>query len=110
MPYLFLAIAIAAEVAATSALKASEEFSRLGPSVVVVVGYGIAFYFLTLVLRTVPLGIAYALWSGLGMVLVAVIGIVIYRQVPDWPAVLGMALIITGVMVINLYSDTAGHT
>ena len=72
MTYLFLAIAIIAEVAATSALKASEEFTRLVPSIIVIVGYGIAFYLLTLVLRVIPIGITYAVWSGVGIVLVAI--------------------------------------
>ena len=109
MTYLYLAIAIIAEVAATSALKASEEFTRLYPSLVVVIGYMIAFYFLTLALRVIPVGIAYAIWSGVGVVLVALAGMLFYRQIPDWPAVLGMTMIIGGVVVIHLYSKTISH-
>lgn len=109
MAYLYLTIAIVAEVAATSALKASEEFTRLIPSLVVVVGYGVAFYFMTLVIRTIPVGITYALWSGLGIVLVSIAAAVLYRQIPDGPAMIGMGLIIAGVVVIHVFSTTAGH-
>ncbi len=109
MVWLYLAIAIVAEVAATSALKASEEFTRLVPSLVVVVGYGVAFYFLALVLRTVPVGITYAVWAGLGIVLVALVGAVLYKQTPDLPAVIGMGLIVLGVVVINVFSKTVSH-
>jgi len=107
--YLHLAIAIVAEVIATSALKASEGFSRLGPSLVVVAGYGTAFYFLSLTLRTIPVGIAYAIWSGAGIVLIAAAGWVFYRQALDLPAIIGLALIIAGALVVNLFSKTAGH-
>lgn len=106
MAYVYLALAIVAEVAATSALKASEEFTRLVPSTIVVVGYGVAFYFMTLVLRTIPVGITYAVWSGVGIVLVAIIGAILYEQVPDAAAILGMALIISGVVVIHVFSKT----
>ena len=109
MTYFYLAIAIIAEVAATSALKASEEFTNLVPSIIVVIGYGIAFYFMTLVLRVIPVGITYAIWSGLGIVLVTVVGIFLYRQMPDVPALIGMGLIVAGVVVINVFSKTAGH-
>jgi len=109
MPYLYLLIAIVAEVIATSALKASAQFSRPLPSLIVAAGYLCAFYFLALVLNTIPVGIAYAIWSGLGIVLVAVAAAFLYRQVPDWPAVLGMAMIIGGVVVINLFSKTVSH-
>lgn len=107
--HLHLAIAIVAEVAATSALKASEEFARWLPSLIVVVGYGIAFYFLTLALRSIPVGIAYAVWSGLGIVLVTLVGILLYKQVPEVPALLGIALIVAGVVVINVFSKAAAH-
>jgi small multidrug resistance pump len=106
MAYLYLTIAIIAEVTATSALKASAEFTKLVPSIIVVVGYGMAFYFLTLVLRTIPIGITYAVWSGLGIVLVAFIGAILYKQIPDIPAIIGMGLIVAGVIVIHLYSKT----
>ena len=109
MNYVYLAIAIIAEVIGTSALKASAQFSRLVPSLVVVAGYVCAFYFLTRVLNSIPLGLAYAIWSGLGIVLVAIVAALFYRQVPDWPAILGMAMIIGGVVVINLFSETVSH-
>lgn len=109
MNYLWLSIAIVAEVIATSALKASESFTRLWPSLVVVVGYAVAFLCLSLTLRTIPVGIAYAIWSGVGIVLVAAIGWVFYRQVLDLPAIIGLALIIAGVLVVNLFSKTVGH-
>lgn len=109
MSYVFLAFAIIAEVIATSALKASENFTRPLPTGVVIIGYAIAFYLLTHVLKTIPVGITYAIWSGLGIVLVSIAGIFIYKQVPDLPALFGMFLIVAGVAVINLFSKTAGH-
>jgi len=109
MGYLYLAIAIITEVAATSALKASQEFTKLVPSLIVVIGYGVAFYLLTLVLRTIPVGIAYALWAGLGIVLVVIIGAILYKQIPDFPAAIGIGLIVAGVVVINVFSKTAAH-
>ena len=107
--WLFLGIAIVAEVTATSALKASEGFSRLWPSAVVVLGYGVAFYCLSLTLRTVPVGVAYALWSWLGIVLISAVGWVLYQQRLDAAALLGMALIMAGVVVIQLFSKTTAH-
>ena len=109
MGYLYLSIAIVAEVIATSALKSSEEFTRLGPSILVVVGYGAAFYFLSLVLKTIPIGVAYAIWAGMGITLIAIVGVVAFKQVPDLPAIIGMALIVAGVLVINIFSTTVGH-
>ena len=109
MGYLYLGIAVAAEVIATSALKASDGFTRLLPSLVVVVGYGIAFYFLSLVLKTVPVGVAYAIWSGAGIVLIGLIGWLVLKQPLDLPAMLGMGLIVAGVAVIQLFSRTAAH-
>ncbi|MCE8026306.1 multidrug efflux SMR transporter [Halomonas sp. MCCC 1A11058] len=109
MAFVYLALAIVAEVVATSALKATHGFTRLVPSLVVVVGYAIAFYMLSLVLRTIPVGIAYAIWAGLGIVLVALVGIVVYGQRPDLPAVLGIALIVAGVVVIQLFSRMSAH-
>ena len=106
MVYLYLAVAIVSEVIATTALQASNGFSRPGPSAVTVVGYGLAFYLLSLTLRTMPVGVVYAIWSGAGIVLVAVAAWVLYRQTLDWPAVLGMALIVAGILVINLFSST----
>lgn len=107
--WLYLFIAIVAEVIATSALKSSEGFTRLIPSTVVVLGYGAAFYFLSLVLKTVPVGIAYAVWSGLGIVLVAAIAWIIHGQRLDAWAFVGMGLIISGVAVLNLLSKTSAH-
>jgi small multidrug resistance pump len=107
--YIYLTIAIIAEVAATSALKASEEFTRWIPTLIVIVGYGIAFYCLTLVLRTISVGTAYALWAGLGVVLVSFVSAILFRQTPDLPAVIGMLLIVAGVVVIHLFSKTVAH-
>lgn len=109
MAYIYLAIAIVTEVAATSALKASEEFTKLIPSLIVIVGYGVAFYLLTLVLRTIPVGITYAVWAGFGIVLVALVGAILYKQIPDIPAVIGMGLIVAGVVIINVFSKTISH-
>lgn len=104
-----LGLAIVAEVIATSALKASEGFTRPGPSAIVVLGYGLAFYCLSLTLKTVPVGVAYAVWSGLGIVLITVAGYVLYRQRIDAAALIGMALIVAGVAVIQLFSKTTTH-
>ncbi|MEW6255207.1 MAG: multidrug efflux SMR transporter [Pseudomonadota bacterium] len=109
MTYLYLLIAIVAEVIATSALKAAEGFTRLVPSLIVAVGYGVAFYCLSLVLRTMPVGIAYAIWSGVGIVLVAAIGAVLYGQKLDLAAMIGLGLIIAGVLVVNLLSKSVSH-
>ena len=109
MSYLWLTIAIVAEVIATTALKASAEFTRLIPSLIVVVGYAIAFYCLSIVLKTIPVGIAYAIWSGLGIVLITGLGYLLYQQTLDLPALVGMGLIIAGVGVINLFSSSVVH-
>ena len=106
MTYLYLFMAILAEVIATSALKSAEGFTRLSPSLVVVVGYGIAFYLLSLVLRDMTVGITYAIWSGVGIILVALVGVVVFREIPDTPAIIGMGLIIAGVAVIHTLSNT----
>ena len=106
MPYIFLAFAILSEVVATTALKASAEFTKPVPSVIVVVGYAISFYLLTLVLRSLPVGVTYAIWAGMGIFLIAVIGAVYYREIPDLPAVVGMVLIIVGVVVLQGFSKT----
>lgn len=106
MAYVYLAAAILAEVVATSALKASAEFTRLVPSLVVVAGYSAAFYLLSLVLRTMNVGTAYALWCGLGIVLVTAAGAVLYDEVPDLAAVVGSALIILGAVIIVQFSGT----
>lgn len=104
--WLFLTIAIISEVIATSALKACDGFTKLGASIIVVIGYVVAFYFLSLALKVIPVGIAYAIWSGLGIILVSLIALVIYGQKLDFPAMVGMGLIIAGVMVINLLSKS----
>jgi small multidrug resistance pump len=106
---LILGAAIVSEVIATSALKASDGFTRLWPSVVTAIGYLISFYLLSLALKTMSVGVAYAIWSGLGIVLIACIGWAVFGQKLDLPALLGMALIIAGVVVINLFSKTTGH-
>ena len=107
--HLFLLGAIVAEVVATSALKASEGFTRWGPTALVVVGYALAFWLLSLTLRTIPVGIAYATWSGLGIVLIAAVGWVAFGQKLDLWAMLGMALIVAGVLIMNLLSTSAAH-
>ena len=109
MGYTYLIIAIIAEVIATGALKSSEGFTKLAPSIVVVVGYSVAFYFLSLVLKTIPVGIAYAIWSGLGVVLISIVAVFVFKQKLDLAAVIGILLIISGVMVINLFSNSSGH-
>jgi small multidrug resistance pump len=106
MGYGYLAIAIIAEVVATSALKASNQFTNPGPSIIVVAGYGAAFYFLSLVLKSIPVGIAYAVWSGVGVALIAVAGAVLYKQIPDVPAIVGTVFIVVGVLIINIFSKT----
>lgn len=109
MTYLYLLLAVIAEVVATTALKSAEGFTRLIPSMVVVVGYGLSFYFLSMILQTLPLGVTYAVWSGLGIVLVTIAAVFLYKQTPDAAAIIGMALIIAGVAVIQIFSDTTGH-
>jgi small multidrug resistance pump len=106
MAYIYLGLAILTEVAATSALKASHHFTKLIPSLIVIIGYGASFYLLTLVLRTIPVGLTYAIWSGLGIVLVTLLGAFLYRQTPDGPALVGMGLIVAGVVIIRLFSKT----
>lgn len=109
MVYVFLGLAIVFEVVATSFLKLSEGFTNLWPSVVVVVGYGLAFFFLGLTLKYLPIGITYAIWAGLGIILLAIIGMVFFKQIPDLAAWIGMGLIMAGVIVIQLFSKTASH-
>lgn len=109
MNWLYLALAILAEVIATSFLKASAGFSRLWPSLAVVAGYGLAFFLLSLTLRSIPVGIAYAVWSGVGIVLISLVGWLALGQKLDPPALLGIGLILAGVLVLNLFSKTAAH-
>lgn len=107
MSYFYLAIAIVAEVIGTSALKATEGFTRAAPTVIVVIGYGIAFYFLSLALRHIPVGVAYAIWSGAGIALITLIGWLVFRQALDAAALAGILLIVLGVIVIRVFSRAA---
>lgn len=109
MGYWFLAIAISAEVIATLALKASAGFSHPVASSICVIGYAVSFYFLALVLKSIPIGIAYAIWAGMGIVLITTISAIIYKQIPDLAAIIGMLFILTGVIVINVLSKTVSH-
>jgi len=106
--WLILGIAIVAETIATSALKSSEGFSRFWPSAIVVAGYGIAFYCLSLTLRVIPMGVTYAVWSGIGIALITLVGWLVYGQKLDAPALIGIALIIAGVIIMNVFSKS-GH-
>ena len=110
MPHwLYLSIAILAEVVGTSFLKSAEGFTRIGPSLAVAVSYVIAFFFLGLALKTLPVGIAYAIWAGVGIALIALAGYAFFGQALDAPAIVGMALIVAGVVVINVFSKTTGN-
>ncbi len=104
--WIFLSIAIVSEVIATSCLKASEGFTRLWPSLVVIAGYVLAFYLLSLTLKTIPVGVAYAIWSGAGLVLIALSGWFFFGQSLDIPAMVGLILIVAGIVVINMFSHT----
>jgi small multidrug resistance pump len=108
--WFYLAIAIAAEVVGTSFLKSAEGFTRLVPSVAVVISYVVAFFFLGLALKTLPVGVAYAIWAGVGVALIALVGYAFFGQALDAPAVAGLILIVAGVAVINLFSKTVGNT
>ena len=107
--YVYLVIAVAAETIGTTALQASNQFTRLGPTVLVVIAYAIAFFFLGIALKYIPVGIAYALWSGLGIVLIAIIGFAVFGQVLDFAAILGLGMIIAGIVVIQVFSNAATH-
>nr|WP_259112630.1 SMR family transporter [Chryseobacterium sp. JUb7] len=107
--YIYLVLAIVFEIIATTFLKKSEQFTRIIPSVITVVGYIATFYLLSLTLRQVPIGIAYAIWSGVGIVFITIIGMVAFKQVPDMPAIIGIVLIVLGVIVINLFSKMGSH-
>ncbi|MCO5066038.1 MAG: multidrug efflux SMR transporter [Rhizobiaceae bacterium] len=107
--YMWLIVAIGLEVIGTSALKETQGFTRLWPSILTLVTYGFAFYFLSLTLRTLPMGVVYAVWSGAGIVCIATIGWVVFRQALDMPALIGIALIIAGVAIINLFSKSVAH-
>ncbi|MBT8080568.1 MAG: multidrug efflux SMR transporter [Gammaproteobacteria bacterium] len=107
--YVFLAAAIVAEVIGTTALKASEQLTRPVPTIITIAGIGLAFFLLSYAIRVIPIGIAYAVWSGAGIILITLSAAVVYRQIPDVAAVLGIAMIIGGVLVIHLYSKSFGH-
>ncbi len=107
--YLFLIVAVLAETIGTSSIQASHQFTRLWPSVLAMVSFAFAFYFLSLTLKVLPVGIMYAMWSGLGIIFIAIIGWVYFGQKLDLAAVLGMSLILAGIVVINLFSSTATH-
>ena len=106
---IYLGIAIVGEVIATSFLRASAGFTQLGPTLVVIVGYGFTFYFFSLALQSIPVGIGYAIWSGAGIVLISLIAYFVHGQTLDLPALVGMALILAGVLVINIFSKSTGH-
>ena len=107
--YLYLSIAIVMEVIATSSMKALDGFNKPLPLVLVVVGYAVSLFLLSIVVKTVPVGVAYAIWSGLGIVLVSIVALIIYQQQLDLPAIIGMSLIVAGVVVMQLFSKTTGH-
>ncbi len=109
MHYILLFFAVVAETIATTALQASHQFTRLGPSVLVVIGYAISFLLLSFTLRYMPVGVVYAIWSGLGIVLIALIGFLVFGQRLDAPAMIGLALIVAGIVVIQVFSSTATH-
>lgn len=109
MKWIFLIIAIIAEVIATTALKYSEGFTKLIPSLIVATGYIVAFYFLSLTLKDISVGVAYAIWSGVGTVLIALVAFFVFNQKLDWPAIIGLLLIVCGVIVINVFSKSVSH-
>lgn len=109
MPYLFLFLAIVSEVIGTTALTVSNQFSKLVPSLITVAGYGLAFYFFSFSLKAIPVGVAYAIWGGVGIVLVTLIGFFYFKQRLDVPALAGIALIVAGVLVMQLFSKTVSH-
>jgi small multidrug resistance pump len=107
--FITLFVAVLFETIGTTALQASAQFTKLGPSIIVVVSYALAFYLLALTLKHMPVGVMYAIWSGSGIVLIAIIGWVVFRQALDWPAIVGMAMILGGIVIIQLFSKTAVH-
>lgn len=109
MSWFYLSIAIFAEIIATTALKKAEGFSQLAPSLVTVVGYVIAFFFLSLSLRSIPVGVAYAIWSGVGIVAISIIGFILFKQRLDMAALIGIGFIIVGVLILNVFSKSAGN-
>ncbi|WP_372615099.1 DMT family transporter [Aquicoccus sp.] len=109
LAYIYLVIAILTETIGTTALQASQQFSRLAPSIIVVLAYGTSFWFMALALKFMPVGLVYAIWSGLGIVFIAMIGFVVFQQRLDLPAVLGIGMIVAGIVVIQLFSNTNTH-
>ncbi len=109
MHYLYLMAAVLAETIGTTALQASQQFTRLVPSVIVVIAYAVSFFLMSLTLKLMPVGIVYAIWSGLGIVLIAAIGFLVFGQRIDLPAIAGMAMIIGGILIIHLFSTSSGH-
>ncbi|CAA7387174.1 DMT family transporter [Chryseobacterium fistulae] len=107
--YIYLIIAITLEIISTTFLKKSEQFTKLIPSVITIIGYMATFYFLSLTLRQIPVGIAYAIWSGVGIIFITIIGAVVFKQIPDLPALIGILLILIGVVIINLFSKMGTH-
>lgn len=109
MHYIILFFAIVTETIGTTALQASNQFSKLWPSVIVVVAYSASFYLMALALKVIPVGIAYAIWSGVGILMIAIIGFAVFGQKLDLPAILGMGLILVGILLIHLFSATSTH-
>jgi small multidrug resistance pump len=109
MKYLYLALAIALEVTGSSFLKATDGFTKLVPSIITVIAFLLCFFFLSQALKTIPLGIAYAIWAGLGIVLTAAVSVTFFKQSLDTPAIIGMILILSGVIVMNVFSKAANH-
>jgi small multidrug resistance pump len=109
MKWIYLGIAIVSEVMASSALRASDGFTRAWPTLALIVGYGISFYFLSLTLRTIPMGIAYAVWSGVGILLICIVGWLMFGQTLDLPAIIGLTLIVAGVVILNVFSKSIVH-
>lgn len=107
--YLFLFLAIISEITGTTFLKKSDGFTKLLPSAISIIGIILAFYFMSIVVKTMPVGTAYAIWAGVGIVFITIIGIFVYQQIPDTAAIIGMTLIVAGVVIINLFSKAAGH-
>jgi small multidrug resistance pump len=107
--FIFLFFAIISEIFATTALKTSEQFTKPIPTIITIIGYGLAFYLLSFSLKTIPVGIAYAIWSGVGIVLISLVGYFIFKQHLDLPALIGLTFIILGVVIINVFSKSVSH-
>ena len=107
--FVILFFAILSEVIATSSLKFSEGFTKPIPSIIVVLGYGTSFYLLSIALKTMPIGVAYAMWSGVGLVLTVIAGIILWRETLDWAKVTGIVFILVGIVLINVFSKSAAH-